>query len=110
MRISILGKTWKVVWVPKGEEYYDEDGDKILGKKDFGAINPPDAKGKCIYLREGLTAKELADTLIHEFLHGVAYEQFAEKWINRVAGDLTAALSQLGLLASESPTRCPPPG
>lgn len=97
MRIRIMGKSWTLVWVPKGESVFKKGESKpVMNTQDKGSTEAPEVKGKSIYLREGLPAELELDTIIHELLHASAYHLLDETWVQSAATDIARILTRLG--------------
>ena len=92
MKITILGKTWKLKFV-SFLGYADEDKEcPILGKCD----DPESGPDRVILIKKGLASQEELDTVIHELLHAANFKQFSEEYVEELATDLTNVLWKLG--------------
>lgn len=89
MRVSILGKFWRIIFTREG-----------LRAQDAGSCDPPDAKGKLIRIDPKLRKQEKLEVILHEFLHAADWHK-DEEWVRRVAEDGARMLWNLGYRCTE---------
>lgn len=68
---------------------------RVKGLTDYGECDPPTNEGPEIRLRDGLTGRELLNTLTHEILHA-GYWDASEEAICELADALEAVLWAMG--------------
>lgn len=92
MRISILGKAWKMLFVSYVGGKRTKRG---LGKGgDLGSCSGPDDKpGNTIKIRDDLRGELLLDTIIHEMLHATNWS-LDETHVDRTASDIARTLKR----------------
>lgn len=98
MRVKILGRTWKLVMVPRGESfvvYKGNDDDRTFSKTDRGLTEAPHIKGKRILIRENMSQLDELDTTLHEGLHAADWSK-DEEWIEEAAHDIARLLWRMG--------------
>jgi hypothetical protein len=89
MTLTILGKRWRLRFVP------------TLGAGNHrGDCDPPTEKGKSIRIASGQDSESLMDTLIHEMLHAAGWN-LDEEFVERFATDVARELTRLGYRKSE---------
>lgn len=93
MRVSLLGKRWKLRFLPLGRMKHAEG--QVLGLCD-----PPTKPGKEILIDNKLKDQELLEVLIHEMLHAVDWNQ-SEETIGTQAHDIAKVLWKLGYRRNE---------
>lgn len=81
--LTIRGKSFRVI-----------DGAR-LPKDICGECDPPDAPGKRIRIKRGLSEFDHLDTAIHEALHAAGWWA-DEEWVDEVATDIARLLTKLG--------------
>ena len=81
MRISILGKRWKLRFAPN------------MGAR--GDCDPPTTPGKEIRIASNLRGEERLEVLIHEMLHSAGWH-IDESFVERFAADAARVLWRLG--------------
>jgi hypothetical protein len=82
MLVTILGKRWRIRWVPN------------LGEC-LGDCDPPNKPNKEIRIWSGCKDEVELDTIIHECLHGSGWH-LDEAYVSRFATDLARILTRLG--------------
>lgn len=82
MRITILGKRWRLRFVPYIGPYN-------------GHCDPPSKPAKEIRIAAGLKDLELLETLLHEMIHAGAW-QFDEETVAGLSADIAVVLWRLG--------------
>lgn len=85
MRVSILGKTWNLEFVPRRE----------CGTDAIGSCDSPDMPRKTIRVASGLKGVDRLDTIIHESIHA-AHFALDEAFVEQFASDLARILWRLG--------------
>lgn len=81
MRVKVLGKYWRLRFVPNLANRGDCDG--------------PATRHKEIRLAAGLHGEERLEVLLHELLHAAGWH-IDEAFVERFAGDAARALWRLG--------------
>lgn len=76
---------WREYTVEKGEKRFCQSGD-LCGEIDYGA--------KVIYLYEGLDNEEMANTFLHEIIHGI-FEYMGREQDEGLVVALTEGLYQV---------------
>lgn len=84
MRITILGKRWRLRWVTRREM-----------PASYGECDHPSMPGKEIRIRKGQSPFDELDTIIHELMHA-ADDSKHEDWVAQVATDVARVLHKLG--------------
>lgn len=79
MRVKLLGKWWKLLFIPM---YFR------------GECDPPNTKGKEIRIRKTLRGEERLEVLIHESLHAVNWS-LDEEHVNEISQDIARLLWRL---------------
>lgn len=90
MHVTILGKRYKLEFVPARE----------LGRDTLGDCSDPREPKRVIRIKRGLSGRTLAEVLIHECLHAADWHK-DEEWIERVAGDIERVLYRNGFRIGE---------
>lgn len=95
MQITILGKRWRILFVP-AKELRD-----TTGKRDCdGKCDPPDLPGKAIRIYDKLTDERLLTVLCHEILHAADWSK-DESWVEDVAESFARAAMKVGFTRKE---------
>lgn len=84
MRITILGKRWRLRWV-NAKEMPESDGE----------CDDASYVGKEIRIADWISGERLLDVLIHEMLHAADLTK-DESWVEGVATDVARVLHKLG--------------
>lgn len=84
--LTLRGRKWKVRWPVK---LVNDSGKPLLGQCHHCC--------RTLFIAADQPNDELADTLIHEMLHG-CFPRVREKRIASAAGEIFKALERLGLL------------
>jgi hypothetical protein len=82
MRVRVLGKDWRMRFVPN------------LGSN-RGDCDPPDRRAKEIRVAAGLRGEERLEVLIHELVHAAGWH-IDEGFVERFAADAARVLWRLG--------------
>jgi hypothetical protein len=83
MKIHLLGRVWKLLWVKK------------LGRNTVGDCDPPDKPNKVIRVLKGQEHQEELRALIHECLHACGWWA-DEEWVDLTSTDIAKVLWRLG--------------
>jgi hypothetical protein len=86
-RITVAGKPWRLVFQSRHRLTETAKSHGITVRAD-GLC---DWDARTIFVYDKLAGKDLIDTLIHEFLHGVRSD-CNEEWVTTVASELSAIL------------------
>lgn len=83
MRLRILGRFWRLVFVPR------------LPQRSRGECDPPSLPGKEIRVVSRLRGEERLEILLHEMLHASQWH-LDESYVEAIANDMARALWRLG--------------
>lgn len=84
--VKLGGQEWEVIFVTKRQ----------MPKKTWGICKWEERK---IYIRKDLSHKNILDTAIHEFRHGLHPLLFcAEQWVDHTSTELADALIKCGVV------------
>lgn len=75
MRITVLGRRWRLVFA------------RWLGRGVHGLCDPPNRQGKAIYVLSRLRGEACLEVLIHECLHAAGWN-LDEEWVDQVSADI----------------------
>lgn len=81
MILQVLGKRWKLRFVPHLHPY--------------GECDSPDTKAKEIRIRASLRGEEKLDAIVHEMIHAAGWH-IDEYFVNQLATDIARTLWRLG--------------
>lgn len=89
----INGKRYKIQFVPKSA--FGDD-------KTAGECDPSNKKNKGIRILKGMPPEDTLRVIIHEFLHGLAFDMLSEEWVDISSRDLARLLVRLGYKRNEN--------
>jgi hypothetical protein len=93
MRVTLVGKRWRLRFMPLGRFRYGT-------RRVVGLCDPPDHPGKEILIDSRLKDRDLLEVLLHEMLHAVDWQQ-SEEAIATQARDISKVLWKLGYRRSD---------